>query len=349
MKNRHWHGRVIMSAAIVLLALLPWLPGALGGPQQTAIETQSAVGESAALQEFLDRMKGFGRRGLFGSRAVDRHVRNEAGQVVELRLDKVELRPGDATLIGTLKQLERIDLSETNVSDDDLGDLTQLDGLRHLSLRRTNISGKALVHVGGLTGLEELDLASTKVTDEDLPRLDGLKQLRVLSLRYTRITDQGLSIVANFRQLTRLSLGSTKITDAGLRQLEELPQLRALTLDGTQVTDVGLKRLSSRPVFSWMAAPDLTVSEFLQRLELGQFESAREMYVAGPFVAEKGSYHVIGMKSLEPTEKDRKAGRNRFQIELQWKKDETSQDSFLHVTLAIDRGCVSILEVGLDE
>ncbi len=64
-------------------------------PQQAAEATdRQTTGQTADVADFLDRMRAFGRQGLFGRGAVDRHVRNAAGQIVELKLEKVEFRPG---------------------------------------------------------------------------------------------------------------------------------------------------------------------------------------------------------------------------------------------------------------
>lgn len=316
-------------------------------PSALALYPQAGE-ESAELQEFLDRMRSFSRRGIFGRGNVDRHVRNAAGQIIELRLDNVQLRPGDAQLIAGLSQLQKLDLRESNVSDEDVRALESLGELRELSLERTNISGIAIASVGRMLELRQLDLTRTQISDQDLKHLQNLPHLVYLQLDRTAIGDAGMQVIGRMTQLKRLSLGDTKVGDAGVRYLRRLPMLTAVTLNETNVTEAGLREVAAIPGFAWIAAPDRTANEFVQRIELGQFAAAREMYVSGPMIAERGTYRLLALTPIEQSASDRKRDRQRFKIQLHWVDKAKNTDELLALTIAVDRGAVSILEASIE-
>ncbi len=64
-----------------------------------------------------------------------------------------------------------LDLCKSNVSDNDLQYLSDLDKLRRLQLACTPITDAGLEHLRGLTSLESLNLTNTKVTAEGVKKL----------------------------------------------------------------------------------------------------------------------------------------------------------------------------------
>ncbi len=343
-------------AVSVASCLTQVLPGTAVGEQPAitaqgdpAADTQDSIERSAELTELLERLRSFSRGGMFGQRPSDRHVQDAAGRIIELRLRKVELRPGDAQIIAGLDALEKLDLQESNVSDDDVRLLEALPALKHLSLRGTDISGIALASIGRMQALTQLDISRTKISDRDLRHLEDLLNLSYVILDRTPVTDSGLEVLGAMPQLARISLGQTKITDGGLHHLRKLPRLRGLTLDDTEVTEQGLEQIAQLPGFAWIATPSRVVNEYLQRIELGQFAAAREMFVAGVTIPERGTYQLLSLEAVELSEKDRKRGRQRFNVQMHWVDKTTKTDEILHALLVIDRGAVLIAEVGIDD
>ena len=212
---------------------------------------------------------------------VPRHLRNEQGEIISLRLTGVSLEKADFALIGQLRSLETLDLSQSNVTDDDLPPLGRLVNLRELKLAETGISGSGLEHLGGLEHLERLELNDTKVTDDSLRHLTKLGSLRQLRLVGTQIGDSGLVHLARIASLQSLKLTRTKVTDAGLRSLQNLGELRGLTLDETIVTEAGLKYLAELPRFAWAASAVATAEEFVRRIERGDHAAVADMYAVG--------------------------------------------------------------------
>ena len=94
-------------------------------------------------------------------------------------------------------EIVSLDLSITDVADDDLIHLARLSQLQWLRLGGTGVTDAGLAHLEGLTHVTFLDLADTRVTDAGLKHLEGFRKLRILHLGGTRATPDA---VAEFRK-----------------------------------------------------------------------------------------------------------------------------------------------------
>ncbi|MCY4535957.1 MAG: hypothetical protein OXB91_11380, partial [Bryobacterales bacterium] len=91
------------------------------------------------------------------------------------------------------KNLERLDLTQTDVNDDGLASIAQLPRLKTLRLRSTRVTDSGLAALARLPGLVELDLADLELSDHGVAHLAGLDGLRTLNLRGASISDAGLA------------------------------------------------------------------------------------------------------------------------------------------------------------
>lgn len=118
----------------------------------------------------------------------------------EKSIAAIVTKPTEEESVAVFKKLggkfygnrERLDLTDTNVTDAQLvylKGLTGLKGLKGLGLDRTDVTEAGLVHLEGLTRLEGLFLQATKITDAGLVHLKGLTGLQVLILTGTEVTD----------------------------------------------------------------------------------------------------------------------------------------------------------------
>ena len=144
----------------------------LGGTGQDDV---SAADAGQALDDFLNRVE-TRRPPRKGRRSL--HVRNSDGQITALRLKGVELKKGEFSVIGRLRHLETLDLSSTNVIDEDLQHFNGLARLRELKLWDTCLNGSGFAHLAGLDRLEILNAGHAKIADQALPHLEGLDGLR---------------------------------------------------------------------------------------------------------------------------------------------------------------------------
>jgi hypothetical protein len=158
-----------------------------------------------------------------------------------------------------------LDLCCTDISDEGLQHLAQLQGLQYsgitLDLRdsRVTVAGvadflksmpepasslEAWLHVNeGSVSHQTMFFGGSPITDEKIECFRGLTGFDQVDLSKTLITDAGLEVVASFVHLVHLNISGTQITDSGLEHLKGLADLQSLDLRDTCVTDEGVNRL----------------------------------------------------------------------------------------------------------
>jgi internalin A len=123
-----------------------------------------------------------------------------------------------------LPHVIQVDLSVVNSNDVlyplRLVHLREFPRLRYLNLSGTNMGDDQLIHITGCTELTQLKLDNTAITDDGLARLIGLKNLTSLSLSKTQVTDSGVIHLAGLPKLRLLQLKDTQVTDKGVENLQ---------------------------------------------------------------------------------------------------------------------------------
>ena len=94
-------------------------------------------------------------------------------------------------IMPLFERVYHIDLTETHITDEDLGNFQGLTNLKILWLDNTQVGDVGLQHVGGLTDCSQLSLHNTPVGDDGMEHLRGLKNLHVLWLHHTHVTETG--------------------------------------------------------------------------------------------------------------------------------------------------------------
>jgi hypothetical protein len=100
--------------------------------------------------------------------------------------------------IKKFRQLRRLILAGTKISDSGLAMINDLPDLRALYLDNTIITDAGLEHVQKMVKLEDLKLSCTRVSDRGLERLSMLTQLRALWLDGTGVTGAGVTKLERF-------------------------------------------------------------------------------------------------------------------------------------------------------
>jgi len=154
-----------------------------------------------------------------------------------------------------------VDLSGTQVSDDDLAEIASLPELTHLNLNDAQIGSEGLAHLAKMSQIKQLELSGTLTTDDDLRQLAELSTLEVLKLEHCQITDEGLRHIAGSTSLWMLHIDGASVTKNGLLHLIGLRNLRTLSIRGTQVSDEGLQLLHGMNQLEMLFVDGTAVSE----------------------------------------------------------------------------------------
>lgn len=171
--------------------------------------------------------------------------------------------------IGHLRDLQKLIIKATDLTDEGLRKLKPLANLRELSLASPRLSGSGLANLDGMNKLKELVLHGSACLDEKafahLPQLRALMRLSVYGGDFCDADLAPLAVLSNLEELeisdndnvngtftTHLTelprlreLGpGKKLTDEGLASIARLVRLNTLFLEGP-FTDSGLLLMSS--------------------------------------------------------------------------------------------------------
>ncbi len=234
------------------------------------------------------------------------------------------------TLTALPPSVEQSGLTEVNLwgttqlNDDSLGVLAQIEGLEHVELGRCHkITDAGLVPLSTLRGLAYLGLSGTGISDRGLASLAELASLRQLDLSGTEITGTGLAYLAGnpvletldlfgcvglrpetlavlrqFGGLAELRLGRCgMVADRALVQLRPLVGLASLSLEGLEVTDAGVLYLMdltalSRLDVGWTQIGDAGVAR------IGNLRNLRVLSLAGTRTTDAGLSYLARLPDL---------------------------------------------------
>ncbi|MDX9974437.1 MAG: M56 family metallopeptidase [FCB group bacterium] len=167
--------------------------------------------------------------------------------------------------------LQKLDLVDCGLKDEDLEHIAGLTGLRSLVLSTNrDLTDAGLEHLKGLTslvwlslektgvacdsaffdGLSELtylDVYDTRLNDAGFVRLCRLPQLKTLGIEKAQLSQESLAALRNLRTIEEANFEATTVSDATLEVLGELPALRYLNVARTDISDAGLEFLAETP------------------------------------------------------------------------------------------------------
>lgn len=174
-----------------------------GAPSSKMIYEMETAGEiSEILQKLSVEGQGFFERTVV-SKPDDETIEHAISQgfrvsriaenlhFLEVRISKSEnsITGNDLEILMPLReQISWLDLSRSQLSDNDLEILSEFHNLTRLSLQNNDISDRTLHFVTSLNNLEYLNLYSTGITDEGLDQLKKLTNLKTLYIWQTNVS-----------------------------------------------------------------------------------------------------------------------------------------------------------------
>jgi hypothetical protein len=114
-------------------------------------------------------------------------------------------------LLSLKRQLVWLNLKATNISDEGMGEISQLTALRKLNLEYTSIGDEALEKIASLAELTDLNLVGTKITDKGLIGLTRLKKLQNIFLYKTNTTASGIANFTSASPLINIDTGGYQL------------------------------------------------------------------------------------------------------------------------------------------
>lgn len=176
---------------------------------------------------------------------IDNKVLEHVSKIKTItQLELIRTTGFDAKGLALLKncpKLSILSLSDTNVGDNEVKELTGIRSLRRLDLGSCEaVTGKGLAELTRVADLEELILNKTSVKPEELNLLKRFRNLRVLSVTELNLTDDDIRMISSL-PVTTLDISKNKITPESLSILaanRRLVTLKVSECDGVKSEDV---------------------------------------------------------------------------------------------------------------
>jgi Leucine-rich repeat (LRR) protein len=167
-------------------------------------------------------------------------TRGSNGKITEVSLARTSITDNDMERLMDLKDIQRLDLSFTYVTDAGIEHLQQFHQLEDFTCDTCEfITDAAIAYLRGNKALHRLVLRGTDITDVSLPYIADLTNLRTLDISYTMLGDVGLESLPALTQLEDLNIGGTRISGINLSMLKLLPKLKRLSFNGIQRRNAG--------------------------------------------------------------------------------------------------------------
>jgi hypothetical protein len=200
--------------------------------------------------------------------------------------------------LAGLPDLRNLDIANTMVKGPGLHHVGTLNNLETLNLTLTGVTDSQLAQLRGLTHLRKLLLASTKCTGEGLKDLTTLTNLKNLNLHYTPVSDAGLKEISRLTSLQRLEIVHTHFTDKGAQHLAQLTNMRRLQMGSREATGAAVAPLRAMKKLHEIDLHDGQATTEAARYA-AQIPSLTVLRLyAGP-VKDEGFRHLIRLTNLE--------------------------------------------------
>ena len=146
--------------------------------------------------------------------------------------------------LGDMNSLRVLGIEHTNLTDVGLARLVKNKNLTRLNLLGTRVTNNSMPLVAQLDNLDTLWLDQLPIMNQGLAKIAGMKSLGLLSLNATRVGDEGIEFLRGNDILHTLNLDSLPtITFKGLTVLTTMKSLRSVSLRDTRLTREELIRL----------------------------------------------------------------------------------------------------------
>lgn len=230
---------------------------------------------------------------------------NPTGQIAAVNLRASWVSDGDLVELAGLPQLERLDLSQTRITDQGLGYLKAAPNLRDVNLAYAEkIGDPAHAIIKHWKKLKRLSLRGTVVADETAASAATLPELETLDIADTIVGDVGLEALSSSTTLKEIVMGNIRISEVGYQSLRGFTTIEHLDLSGRRPT--GVSTISERAVAAIASLQQLRV------LKLGHVKfPAKSMAVLktlpnveklgleySPEVGDEAIPHLASWKSL---------------------------------------------------
>jgi len=148
--------------------------------------------------------------------------------------------------VAACKQLKRLSLWKTRITDLGMDYLRNLENLELLDIQETKVTEAALAHLKHLPRLKKLK-QTIELSDEGIELLARFPHRPVTSVQARGITAEGMWALTGLKRLERLTISDSQLTPKAAEYFRHLPNLKHFWVIDTKWTDEALANLATLP------------------------------------------------------------------------------------------------------
>ena len=268
-------------------------PPTLTGQAPTASTVTDKVVDDDALVESL-------------TKAGAKLKQDADGNVLEVDFRGTDIGDEALAKVPELQKVRSLLLNDTNVSDAGLILAGKTRTLTNLDLRGCKVTNAGIASLGELSKLRALRLSGksgkTDVTDEAMETIGKLKSLKVLAIDFLKFAggDRGLAKLSGLTDMQELYLGNTLVNDRSIKVIaEQFPKLKKLRAAASQVSNQGIETIATIKDLE-----ELDLSENSQIFDDGMVHFAgmsklKKLNLWRVQITDEGIKHLSGLTNLE--------------------------------------------------
>ena len=173
---------------------------------------------------------------------------SQFGSLDEIHLSKSKLTDRGLAELGKLPRLTLLFLANCNVTGIGFEEFQNADALKRLDLMDSNLSDESGKALACFKNLETLLVYRTGVTDRWLQEIGGLPKVTWFSFSETPISGTGYSSWPVSEKPVRIGLNNTEVTDENLTLIKrKFPNSTISSVSNTKVTRASLPLLIDQP------------------------------------------------------------------------------------------------------
>lgn len=185
----------------------------------------------------------------------------------------------DTSRLRTLPNVfSSVDFRRKPITDDGLKNIRHLTNLRQLNLSDTEISNQGLDQLTALKNIEALQLWQTNLRGP-LNALTQFPKLKYLQLHRNNLDDRSVAPIARLRSLEALNVFRCGLTGRSLQSFSKCPNLRTVDLGDNKIDDASLSNFVDTKIRSiGLRGTPVTASaiQYLKRMPALTFISLTE-------------------------------------------------------------------------
>jgi Leucine Rich repeat len=201
--------------------------------------------------------------------------------IVQIYGDGIEFDDTICEPISKIPSVVRVDLSQSDVTDAGITQLSKMKQLKALNISKTLVKGSCLQALSG-PELLFLDISENNLDHSNYKYLALLDHLVSARFNCDNLTDESLKSIGQMKSLRALEIrGNLKLTDDGMKYLFPLKNLQHVTIRDARITVSGVEALLKNTKMKTLTVEDKILANATGMRLLRQYPKILNSYRDG--------------------------------------------------------------------